>query len=861
MSRKIVNNICIVFLLCCSFNIKLPAQRAYFVDGYHGGVYGHYPKQYTAFINEMLEKHPNWYINLEIEPETWDTVKLQEPENYALFKKNIADQSLKGRIEYVNPAYGQPYFYNINGESIIRQFSQGINKLKEHFPGLVFTTYSTEEPCFTSALPQILSSFGFKYASLKNPNTCWGGYTRAFGGEMINWVGPDGTKLPTVPRYAVEALSKKTTWETIASTNTPEYLDAAFKTGIANPIGMCLQDAGWRNGPWLKGDRGKYEEIYTTWRNYISNIVTDRNLQDWNFSQEDVLISLVWGSQALQRIARQVRASENMLTRAEKLAAISSAFKKTDYPTVEFSEAWRQLLLAQHHDCWIVPYNGRKGDTWIDKVRRWTDGSNDIASKAIDDAFGLSRDSSSLTSVPYIRVFNTNADEYNGYISIPLPERWEHAIVRDLEGKPMDSQVDLLSQTVFFKASIPGTGYNTFQLEQTKGSGSSSSIFTTDNTGRGIIETDLYRIVMDPRKGGAITSLIAKNINGQEFVDTVKAAGLNAMCGYFFNDGSYFSSTSPTALLKVINNGPYVATIEVNGLINKHSFTQTITVRQSDPLIDVRVKIDWHGSPGIGDEYMQYGGYRSEDYRKAFYNDRKKLQTLFPLNIPNAKIYKDAPFDVTESKLNSTYFKTWDSIKNNVLLNWIDMVDPSGKYGLALFSDHTTGYAYEEGGALGLITQYSGIGLWGVNYSLEGPTEFRYALYPHAGDWNKAMVWSRNNQWNNQPEVKRYHAKNKPTDVTGSLISPDLPGFEITAIEYKGEDLLVRVFNPSPIAKSLNLSFSGTVQRIEVVELDGRVKAVLPVNRTKTGDRIQLQLSKFGISTLLLRNFKTINKN
>jgi alpha-mannosidase len=167
----------------------------------------------------------------------------------------IADQSANGRVEYINPAYGQSYLYNISGESIIRQFYYGMRKLRQHFPGLVFSTYSSEEPCFTSALPQILRSYGFQYASLKNPNTCWGGYTRAYGGELVNWVGPDGTRVLTVPRYAVEALKPHSTWETIASNNSVGYVLSAFHAGISHPVGMCLQDAGWANGPWIKSGR------------------------------------------------------------------------------------------------------------------------------------------------------------------------------------------------------------------------------------------------------------------------------------------------------------------------------------------------------------------------------------------------------------------------------------------------------------------------------------------------------------------------------------------------------------------------------------------------------------------------------
>src|SRR5690606_29166484 len=146
-------------------------------------------------------------------------------------------------------------------------FSYGIQKLKEHFPRAVFTTYSSEEPCFTSALPQVLLSFGFKYASLKNPNTCWGGYTRAFGGGLVQWQGPDGSRLLTVPRYSSEALVANSTWQTTAWNNSREYIQSALAAGIRHPVGMCLQDAGWLVGPWLK-EKARYE----TWRNYIGHM-------------------------------------------------------------------------------------------------------------------------------------------------------------------------------------------------------------------------------------------------------------------------------------------------------------------------------------------------------------------------------------------------------------------------------------------------------------------------------------------------------------------------------------------------------------------------------------------------------------
>src|SRR5687768_752727 len=100
----------IVFVLALLlYTITGLAQKVYFIDGYHGGIYGHYPKRYTGFINETLHRNPHWKINLEIEPETWDSVQVNDPINYKLFQNYFSDQSLNGRLEYVNPAYGQGY--------------------------------------------------------------------------------------------------------------------------------------------------------------------------------------------------------------------------------------------------------------------------------------------------------------------------------------------------------------------------------------------------------------------------------------------------------------------------------------------------------------------------------------------------------------------------------------------------------------------------------------------------------------------------------------------------------------------------------------------------------------------------------
>src|ERR1044071_5565434 len=95
-SPRIILSWSVLSLLCSVGEVQ--GQRAFFADGYHGGFYGHYPEGYTRFMVDTLHKHPAWKINLEIEPETWDWVRTNEPIAYSELQALAADQTAAGRI-------------------------------------------------------------------------------------------------------------------------------------------------------------------------------------------------------------------------------------------------------------------------------------------------------------------------------------------------------------------------------------------------------------------------------------------------------------------------------------------------------------------------------------------------------------------------------------------------------------------------------------------------------------------------------------------------------------------------------------------------------------------------------------------
>jgi len=844
MRKKAV--IVIIAVLAFSGNI-FPQQQAYFVDGYHGGIYGHYPMWVTQFMVDKLALHPEWRIGLEIEPETWDTVKLKEPIAYNNFKNIVTDK----RIEFTNPTYAQPYCYNISGESLIRQFEYGIKKIHQHFPDVTFTTYSAEEPCFTSSLPQILRLFGFKYAVLKCPDTCWGGYTAAYGGELVNWIGPDGTSMLTVPRYACEELEDNSTWQTKAWINSDSYLKACFSYGIKNPVGMCYQDAGWKNGPWIgHGKNIKNNSVYVTWKDYIENISIGKTNDNYHFSQEEMRVNLMWGSQVLQKIAQEVRISENKIVMAEKIAAMANIDNGYIPSQESIDDGWRTLMMAQHHDSWIVPYNGlRRGRTWAQEITLWTNNTNKISDNTIKDAISTYPETNSKAdNSSYIRVYNTLGIERTELIRIALSasELEKEVAVYNSKNKQIPTISEQTGDSIYisFQAEVPSFGYATFCIKEGKSKAYENiPVVHFVNNGEYVLENDMYRIIIDSAKGGTIKSLVSKKENNKEYVDKSNEFSLGELRGHFYDEGKFYSTTNSPTEITILEDNHLTKKVKIEGEIASHPFTQIITLVNGQKRIDFDLTIDWKNNVGIG-EYKQEGNWR--DNRRAFTDDRFKLNVMFPVDLPYAKLYKNAPFDVCESKLENTFFNTWDNIKHNIILNWIDLTQGDEKYGLAVFSDHTTSYSYGEDFPLSLTAQYSGVGLWGPDYKITRPLKMKYAIVPHTGKWDNAAIATESNKWD-EPLITSFHKNVQSVDR--SFLSIDKSGYEITAFKMEGNNILIRLFNAEGDNSTKKLGFNFPISSVEEVDLNGNTITKNQLNKKS----ITLSMPHFGIKTLLVK--------
>ena len=844
-----MNKLCVILaMIFCS--IQAHPQQAYFVDGYHGGIYGHYPVEWkTQFIVDQLTKNPDWRIGIEIEPETWDTVLVRTPEAYRQFEKLAAGK----QVEFTNPTYAQPYCYNISGESIIRQFQYGISKINKHFPKVDFLTYSVEEPCFTSCLPQILKLFGYKYAVIKCPNTCWGGYTGAYGGELVNWVGTDGTSILAVPRYACENLEENSTWQTTAWINSDAYLKACRDAGIKHPVGMCFQDAGWKNGPWIgSGKEVKGNSIYVRWRDYFENISIGKTDDDWHFSQEDMHVNLMWGSQVMQRIAQEVRVSENKIVMAEKMSVMAHLTNGYNYAQADMDEAWRTLMLAQHHDSWIVPYNRLdKRGTWADAIKRWTDQTNSITD-GIVEASMRSFDKVSTTThnqQGYIRIYNTLGSERTEIMNVLLPREFADADLElsDWNQNKIDYSVEKEGENIrlFFEAKVPPFGYSTYGIKRKRIGKNVVSGGEKVNGREYIVENELYRIVFDLSKGGTIKSLIAKKEGNKEFAKQSGEYALGELRGYFYEEGKFRSSTETPAKMTVLRDNAYEKKLKIEGEIASHPFVQIVTLSEGDQRIDFDLTINWKKNVGIG----EYKEQNWRDNRRAYCDDRFKLSVLFPVDLTSPRIYKNAPFDVCESKLEDTFFNSWDQIKHNIILHWVDLAEQKGDYALALLSDHTTSYSYGQDYPLGLTAQYSGQGLWGPDYKITGSTKIKYALIPHRGRWDKASIAIESDKWN-EPLLSSYHLSAELESK--SFVDLQNTGYQVSAAQLKEGKIVLRLFNAEGDNAQRKITLGMPLSSVEEVDLNGNCVERKKINICSGKTEMTVSMPRFGLKTFVL---------
>jgi alpha-mannosidase len=890
--------LCALFFCNSTFSQLKPdtaKNNSYYIDGYHGGKTGHMPPGSFRDIVSGLERYPSWKLSFDIEPVSWSYLKTTDPQTFFKLKDYLNDYSTNARLEIVSPGYMQSYCWNISGESNIRQLVMGLDELHKSFPGYPVRTYSVQEPCWTSSMPQILRSLGFTQAVLKDPCTAFGGYSRGVDKSILFWRGPDGTSIPAVPRYKCENLNPDA-WETESCSITPDFIAKCALNGIKNPAGSQYQDLGWPAHPAVDST-GKYVYIESglnkwpdstqfsrswwskpkaqlanypqliTWREYFKTVLPEPTAY-WDLTQDDLQVNLMWGSGAINATSTKVHNAEKKILQAEKLSALASKFTKYELPVIKLNYAWEQLLMTQHHDAWIGPVADTNSDHWAsftsDKTAVVNDLLDDIISESISSLISSFQTADIKTNISsQICVINSTGFERTENVEAisAFDPGVKKCDVYDQNNQLVPSQLIPISYygdgsvngaRIIFGTTVPSLGTRFFLLKPNKDPGPEVSFqgcrVTRSSDSEYILETDLYKVIVNTAKGGCITSLTDKSSN-REYVDQKSDHLFNEYSGYFSLEKQWLSSKDSSATLQIIENGPLRIKALIKGKIGKYGFETLITLANGEKQLDFKTKFFFNKDVLIGEPWDGERPTRGQ-HRKPCYDSRYKLQAFFPAAITNQVVYKNAPYDVCTSRLDNTFFNSWDDMKHNIILDWVDVYDSISNAGLVVFNDRTTSYSHAKDYPLALTLGWSGYGLWESFYPMSPKLEFNYALVPHVGKWNDSGLSALNAAWNEPLVTRVINAGSANLKAPFSYLKASDPHIEISTLYFKEKALFVRLFNSNDHSTQSDLSLNFPVQKMEATELDGKVKNEIKV--TKIGDRssIHLVFRPFEIKTL-----------
>ena len=434
-------------------------------------------------------------------------------------------------------------------------------------------------------------------------------------------------------------------------------------------------------------------------------------------------------------------------------------------------------------------------------------------------------------------------------VAVALPEElaFEQVVVKDARGRKVGStllRTDEGGRELLFEAEVPPFGHTTYTLAEgrAKECAATAAAATAEPPG---VENDLYRLRIDPARGGGITTPVARRPGNRELVDAASSYALGELRGYFYDERRFRSSTESPAEVVLLCDNDLVKRIRIRGTIASTPFTQTITLRRGDPKIDFDLRIDWKHDVGIG-AYRERNAFGRN--RRACYDGRYKLNVWFPTTLAAPRLWKDAPFDVCESRLEDTYFSTWDNIKHDILLHWVDLAETDGA-GVALLTDHTTSYTWGIDAPLGLTVQYSGAGLWGRDYPIDGPTHLRFALVAHEGRWDEGGVQEENLRWNEPlyAAVGRTFADGEASwlDLAGS-------GSALSAAYPENGSIIVRLSTAAGDETPPTTRFGTHFSHIEAVARRGEPLETPAIQTRGGGTEVELSMPRFGLKPLRL---------
>lgn len=767
----------------------------------------------------LIAKYPNYTFNFS-GSRRYGMMKEYYPADYARVKAAVK----AGRWFPCGSSVDENDANVPSGESLVRQVLYG-NRYFRRELGVDSKEFMLPD-CFgfPYALPSILAHCGIKGFSTQK--LTWGSAV-GIPFKVGVWEGPDGKSVVSALDPGAytgdvsEDLSQNTSWlARIRNTGAKSgafvdyhYYGTGDRGGAPRESAVQWAERSQAGAGPVKVVSGRADEMFL-------NVTPEQRAKMARYKGELLLTEHSAGSITSQAYMKRWNRKNELLADAAERAAVGAMWLGSAYPSARLERAWELVLGSQMHD--MLP------GTSLPKAYEhcWNDEILAMNSFAEVARHGVATVAAAMDTrsqgTPFV-VYNPLGRARVDVVELDAPGAGPYR-VHGPDGAALPTQA--AESKILFRAKVPANGFAIYDLRRQPEPRPASELRAEART----VENARLKVTIDAN--GDIGSIFDKAANRE----VLKAP---ARLDLQYHNPSQFPAwnmdwpdaqkppyahVGGPASVRVVENGPVRATIEVERTTAGSRFVQRISLDAGSDRVDVRATIDW--------------------------NTRETaLKASFPFAHSNPKATYDLQLGAIERGNNDP--KKYEVPQHQ----WMDLTAKDGSYGAAVLNDSKFGSDKPTDDTLRLTLLYTP-GVRG-GYQDEatqdfGRHEISYSVAPHQGTWQAGDV-----AWNakrlNQPLRAFTVAPHEgPLGKTFSLASTDSKGIEIQAMK-KAEDTgetIVRLRElTGKDAKGVTLKFATPV--LSARETDGQEDGGTPA-RVVNG-AIWVDVGGFGLKTLAVR--------
>lgn len=666
----------------------------------------------------LFEKYPDYVFNF-TGSRRYNMMKEYYPELY----KKVQDYVRQGRWYISGSSVDEAEVNMSSSESLLRHILYGNYFFKREFNKESRDYMLPDCFGFVATVPSVIHHAGLLgFSTQKLP---WG----SANGIPFNvgvWEGPDGNgviaALNATPYYGgvVERLDKDKGWTSRMNSDVKRYgIGFDFRYYGVGDIGGAPKEKDVQNAVGsIKRTDGNFKVILTSSDQMFKDITPELRDKLPTYAGDLLLTEHSSGSLTSQAyIKRANRKNEVLAKSAEQLAAVADWLGGASYPMNKINKSWDLVLGSQFHD--ILP------GTAIPKAYEYAWNDEFIAMNGFSEVIknsvsAISHQLNTEVSDRAIVVYNPVAIDCEDIVTIEFTDIKEanNIEVLDKNGNMMPSQITSRNGnkiTAIFLAKLPSAGLAVFNARESKGKIPRSALIATNNT----LENDFFKVSID--SNGDIASIYDKTAAKEvlskpaslEFLkeNPVKWPAWNM--DWKDRKNPPIDSMNKEVSLKIIEQGPARVAIEVTKKGQNSKIIQVISLAagEAGKRIEVSNKIDWQSK-------------------------EVSLKASFPTRVINEM----ATYGMSTAAIQRS---TNNEVKYEVPgRQWIDLTDRSNSYGVSILEDCKYGSDKPDNNTLRLTLMYTpkaksyahqGTQDWGFH-------DFKYAIYPHSGDWAYGMT-------------------------------------------------------------------------------------------------------------------------